>query len=122
MDGRRRVAERDAEKQVKKVQGSRQTEQARKRLSQTVEALPLSERESVRHAVQQLEAARRTEERVLRDDLQLYRTLASLGTTIAVLPMRQQNRLDKLKRWQKALNEEERRRLVTAIRRPWRNR
>ena len=81
---RQRVAERDAGKQTKKIGASKATGQARRKLTFAVDALPAPERETIRSAVKQFETARQKEERILREDLQLYRTLASLGTTIAV--------------------------------------
>jgi len=81
---RQRVAERDAQKQAAKAKASSDVSRAQTKLRTEVEKLPPSQRPGVEQAVKRLESARQREERILREDLQLYRTLASLGTTIAV--------------------------------------
>ena len=57
---------------------------AHTRLQKEVDRLPPEQRSNVSKAVQRLESVRQRQELILREDLQLYRTLASLGTTIAV--------------------------------------
>ena len=79
-----RVAEREARREKTRADTSSGLKQAQARLSHVVEKLPQGQRGSVSQAVQDLETVRDRQEVNLHEDLQLYRTLASLGTTIAV--------------------------------------
>ena len=81
---RQRLAEREAQKRQAKGKVSSGVTRAQTRLQKEVDNLPREQRSSVSKAVQGLESVRRRQELILREDLQLYRTLASLGTTIAV--------------------------------------
>ena len=81
---RQRLAEREAKKEEAKAKASSGVTRAHTRLQSEVDKLPPDQRSIVSKAVQQLEAVRQRQELILREDLQLYRTLASLGTTIAV--------------------------------------
>jgi len=80
----KRLAERDARKQKTKVEISSGVALAQNKLQEEVKKLPSSQRSRVSKAVQSLESVIQRQEMILREDLQLYRTLASLGTTIAV--------------------------------------
>ena len=81
---RKRLAEREALKQKAKSEASSRVTVAHTRLRKEVDRLPPEQRSNVSKAVQRLESVRQRQELILREDLQLYRTLASLGTTIAV--------------------------------------
>ena len=81
---RKRLAEREAQKQIAKAKASSSVTRAHSRLQKEVDRLPPEQRSNVSKAVQRLESVRQRQELILREDLQLYRTLASLGTTIAV--------------------------------------
>ena len=81
---RKRLAEREAQKQEAKAKASSGVTRAHTRLQKEVDRLPPEQRSNVSKAVQRLESVRQRQELILREDLQLYRTLASLGTTIAV--------------------------------------
>ncbi len=81
---RQRLAERETRKRKTKASASSGVTRARNRLRKEVDALPPEQRSRVSQAVQGLETVRQRQEVILREDLQLYRTLASLGTTIAV--------------------------------------
>ena len=80
----KRLAERDARQRKTKVEVSSGVALAKNKLQEEVKKLPPSQRSRVSEAVQSLESVRQRQETILREDLQLYRTLASLGTTIAV--------------------------------------
>lgn len=80
----KRIAERDARRRKTKREVSSDVALAQNKLQEEVEKLPPSQRSRVSNAVQSLESVRQRQEMILREDLQLYRTLASLGTTIAV--------------------------------------
>ena len=81
---RQRLAERETTKRKTKTSTSSGVTRAQNKLRKEVEALPPEPRSRVSQAVQSLETVRQRQEVILREDLQLYRTLASLGTTIAV--------------------------------------
>ena len=81
---RRRVAERDKGRRRSRTQAPSKVIQAESDLRREVNKLPTGQQGEVVRAVDRLQSARRREGRVLQEDLQLYRTLASLGTTIAL--------------------------------------
>ena len=81
---RQRLAERETRRGEAKAEASSGLTQAQTKLSREVDNLSAEQRSRVSQAVQSLETVRQRQESVLREDLQLYRTLASLGTTIAV--------------------------------------
>ena len=81
---RERIAEREAQKQEEKSKVSSGVTRAQRKLQREVNKLPPDQRLNVSKALQGLESVRQRQETILREDLQLYRTLASLGTTIAV--------------------------------------
>ena len=81
---RMRLEEREARNQETKSRVSSGVTHARTKLQVEVQKLPPEQRSGVSEAVRSLESVRQRQELILREDLQLYRTLASLGTTIAV--------------------------------------
>ena len=81
---RERLAEREAQKREEKAKVSSGVTRAQTKLKREVDKLPPEQRSSFSKAVKGLETVRQRQEVILREDLQLYRTLASLGTTIAV--------------------------------------
>ena len=81
---RQRVAERDNRRRQTRTRAPTRVAKADEDLREEISRLPAQERESVSKAVDRLRTARRQEGRALREDLQLYRTLASLGTTVAL--------------------------------------
>ena len=81
---RKRVADRDKGRRRSRSQAPTKVVQAERDLHVEINKLPAEQKVEVARAVDRLESARRREGRVLREDLQLYRTLASLGTTIAL--------------------------------------
>jgi len=81
---RERVKERERRKAVEKKTVGRGVAVARASLETAVNAVPAKAREEVRRAVRKLEGARDREIRLLREDVQLYRTLGTVGTTTAV--------------------------------------
>ena len=81
---RERLAEREAQKREEKAKVSSGVTRAQTKLKREVDKLPPEQRSSVSKAVKGLETVRQRQEVILREDVQLYRTLASLGTTVAV--------------------------------------
>ena len=81
---RKRVAERDKGRRNSRTRAPTKVVQAERDLRVEVDKLPNEQRGDVAKAVDRLQSARRREGRVIQEDLQLYRTLASVGTTIAL--------------------------------------
>ena len=80
-----RLRARETKRQTTRPQSGRAVKTARAHLSQAVSALPPETRAAVSNAVDRLEKARDREVNVLREEVQLYRTLATVGTTAGVL-------------------------------------
>jgi len=79
-----RLREREKRRAKERAEAPRAVSAARASLDTTLEKLPPQARPAVHRAVQRLEAARQQEARTLSEDLQLYRTLGTVGTTAAV--------------------------------------
>ena len=94
---RQRIAERDTRRRETRTKASTGVTRAQNRVRNEVDKLSPEERSRVSKAVQGLESVRQKQEVVLREDLQLYRTLASLGTTIAVFAHEAAKPVDQIK-------------------------
>ena len=81
---RKRVAERDNRRRRSRTQAPSKVARAERDLNHEINRLPTEQRGDIVKAADRLETARRHEGKLLRNDLQLYRTLASLGTTTAL--------------------------------------
>ena len=79
-----RLREREKQRAKERAAAPRALSAARESLEQTLERLPPKARPAVQRAVQRLDAAREQEAKTLREDVQLYRTLGTVGTTAAV--------------------------------------
>lgn len=79
-----RLRERETRRAKERAEAPRVLLEAQATLGRTIEQLPGQDRPAVQRAVQRLEAAREQEARTLREDVQLYRTLGTVGTTAAV--------------------------------------
>jgi signal transduction histidine kinase len=80
-----RLKETEKKREQVKQESSRDVENAKIILNEVIEAkLPEESRTIVRNVVRQYESARERETKALREDLQLYRSLATAGTTAAV--------------------------------------
>jgi signal transduction histidine kinase len=79
-----RLREAEARRQAERPHASAQVLRARRSLDRVVTSLPQDVAPQVERAVVRLERAHTVETKTLRDDLQLYRTLATVGTTVAV--------------------------------------
>lgn len=72
-------------REIVKQQSSHKVTVARAKIEEVIEAeVPQESRKNVLKVVQQYETAKEQETKVLREDLQLYRSLATAGTTAAV--------------------------------------
>jgi C4-dicarboxylate-specific signal transduction histidine kinase len=80
----RRLAEAERKRQSKRVQAPSTTARAKQAADAVVRNLPPKARAAVEGAIKRLEDARDKETAALREDLQLYRTLGTVGTTVAV--------------------------------------
>jgi signal transduction histidine kinase len=81
---RERLRERENRRVKERAEAPRAVSAARASLDKTLDQLPPQARPAVDRVVQRLEAAREQEAKTLREDLQLYRTLGTVGTTAAV--------------------------------------
>lgn len=80
-----RLKETEKKREQVKQESSRDVENAKISLNEVIEAkLPEESRTIVRKVVRQYERAKERETQALREDLQLYRSLATAGTTAAV--------------------------------------
>jgi signal transduction histidine kinase len=79
-----RLSEREARRIEERARAPQVVAQAKATLTHTIESLPPEDRHALQAAVGRLDAAREQEARTLREDLQLYRTLGTVGTTTAV--------------------------------------
>ncbi|MBH8578232.1 sensor histidine kinase [Nostocaceae cyanobacterium CENA369] len=74
----------ETQRQRVKKQVPRDITQAKARIEEVIEEVPQESRPKILEAVQQYETVTERETKVLREDLQLYRSLATAGTTAAV--------------------------------------
>lgn len=79
-----RLREREKQRIKERTEAPRAVSAARESLDSTLDQLPPQARPAVHRAVQRLEDAHAKEAKTLREDLQLYRTLGTVGTTAAV--------------------------------------
>jgi len=80
-----RLKETEKKREEIKQESSQDVEDVKIRLEQVIEEeIPQENRAKVRQVVKQYETAKEREIKALRDDLQLYRSLATAGTTAAV--------------------------------------
>ena len=80
---RERVRVRDERHRQQRAAAKIGVSSAQASLAQAVHELPAENRSTVSQAVRQLESAHAEETKTLREDIQLYRTLATVGTTAA---------------------------------------
>lgn len=81
---RERIRLRDERRKSERTRIPAKVVSARKRLDDAISTVPESDRAALRRAAQRMETARDDEARVLRKEVQLYRTLSTVGTTVAV--------------------------------------
>ena len=81
---KQRLRAREQKRQEDRIQTPRDSTKAKKDLRQAIEQIPPKARPAVEQAIQKFERAKEREVRTLREEVQLYRTLATVGTTIAV--------------------------------------
>jgi signal transduction histidine kinase len=78
-----RLKKREEKRERNKQVVQEQIADARKNISKVIENLPIEERKAIAEAVAHFTAASENESRSLREDLQLYRTLCTVGATAA---------------------------------------
>ncbi len=79
-----RIRARERTRQHERTTSVRSVTRAQENLQKALKEAPKRTKESVGKAVRRLERAREREAKSLRDELQLYRTLATVGTSTAV--------------------------------------
>lgn len=81
---KQRLRARERTRQKERIETPRSVGRARRSLDKAIEKTPPRVRADVTKAVERLDRARERESKALREELQLYRTLATVGTTAAV--------------------------------------
>jgi len=107
-----RLRDREKQRHSKRTQASRKASTAKADLQQVIQKVPVETRKAVEQAIQKFEGVKEREVKALKEEVQLYRTLATVGTTTAMFahesgkPVTQIERMAKAieKRGQKALN------------------
>ena len=79
-----RLEERERSAFRKKQSSNRRAKRAKANLYEAIESLPPIARPKVQQAASELEAARETESVIIREELGLYKTVASVGTAVSV--------------------------------------
>jgi signal transduction histidine kinase len=80
-----RLKQTENRRQIVKQESSRDVISAKRNIESVIEkAVPQQSRDTVRKVIQQYEEVKERETKALREDLQLYRSLATAGTTAAV--------------------------------------
>ncbi len=81
---RRRVKERDRKRRKRRVRRKERLEEAIKGMEEAVAGVPENQRKGVEEALAQLNQEGHRERQAILSDLQLYRTLSTVGTTASV--------------------------------------
>jgi signal transduction histidine kinase len=79
----RRLKDREKHRESEKIRTAQQVEQAKKSLETAVKTVPPSQRVEVEKAIDDYAKAKQQEQNNLREDLQLYRTMCTVGATAA---------------------------------------
>lgn len=79
-----RLKKAEGDRRARKLAAPRQVRRAKTAFAEAVKDLPPEQRAQVEDAADALDRARRRQLRVVREDLELYRMLSTLGTTVAV--------------------------------------
>lgn len=80
----KRLKEREVKKRERKLEVVERNTQAKKKLSRAILKLPQADRKPINAAVREMEAATLLEHNQFKEELTLYRTLASVGTAVSV--------------------------------------
>ena len=80
----KRIKEREARRAKAKLEAEERTKRAETQLQTEIERLEPEARPAIKQAARELESAAESERERLRDDLALYKTLASVGTVVSV--------------------------------------
>ena len=80
----KRLEEREREKAAEKVRREERTSKAKRNFRREIEQLAPDAKASISQAASELESATASEQENLRDELTLYKTLASVGTAVSV--------------------------------------
>ena len=80
----KRLGAREEQKGKEKRQSQERTNSAKRSFQREVDQLTPDKKESISKAASEIESARALEEDQLRDELTLYKTLASVGTAVSV--------------------------------------
>jgi signal transduction histidine kinase len=89
----RMLKRREERRGSQKARAAKKVRRAQKMLKDVVESVPADAKEKVRKAIGEYERAKERETNTLREDLQLYRTLGTVGTTAAAFAHQSKNPL-----------------------------
>lgn len=81
---RRRLDEREKKRVASRQETGKRSEKERATVEQAISTVPAAQRQAVHHAFKEYDKARRSEVGELRKEVQLYRTLGTVGITSAV--------------------------------------
>ncbi|MBL8919904.1 MAG: ATP-binding protein [Myxococcaceae bacterium] len=81
---KKRLAAREQRRSLRRTSPPKQVRAAQTALTKAIKKVPSTVRSDIEKAVGTLEALRIKESEALREDLELYRTLSTVGTTVAV--------------------------------------
>lgn len=93
---RRRLQIRESKRTSQRVEAPGKVARARKELQETVHHVPPKQRGQVEQAIARYEKAQDEEKDRLRDELQLYRTLSTVGTTAATFAHESRNPVSRI--------------------------
>jgi len=82
--GRKRVKAAEDRRIANRTDVTHQVTEAQTKIEKVLEAVPATYRQPVENAVRDYAFVREQEAKALREDIQLYRTLSTVGTTVAV--------------------------------------
>ena len=100
---KRRVAERDRKRRKQRQSSRERREGAIKGVEKAVAGIPENQRKSVKKAIERLNRERDRERQAILTDLQLYRTLSTVGTTASVFAHEADGPLTRIWRLAKAI-------------------
>ncbi|MCQ3804859.1 MAG: hypothetical protein OXC98_10435 [bacterium] len=119
---KRRVAERDRKRKKQRKSGKGRRQGAVKDVEKAVAGIPENQRKGVTEAVERLNRESDSEREAILSDLQLYRTLSTVGTTASVFALEADGPLTRIGRLARAIERRAQKCLVTPTPTTWKNR
>ena len=101
----RRMKKREDERIKKRTTAIRTFKKTRKALEQAITKLPSRQRDQIKQIVDSFENARTKQVETLKEEVQLYRTLSTVGTTFAVFAHELKNPLSRIQNMARAIED-----------------